>query len=197
MRRRYGLDGQFVAAHIGNMSLTYDFDLILNVAAKLPQITFVFAGEGSQQHYLLEQIAMMKLANVKMLGLLPYEEMPGVWAASDICLIALKDHSVAGGTMPAKLFEAMATGTPIVAAIRGEAEAILKESGAGIPTPIGNTQVMVTVLQTLYKDAVQLSKMSQAGYTYATKHFSPQNSKQLFLDIIKSVVRGKPLGDIV
>ncbi len=184
IRHRFGLEGQFVAAHVGNMSLTYDFNLILDVAHKLPQITFIFAGGGSQELYLREQLADRKIPNVKMLGLLPYHDMPALWAATDICLIALGDHSVAGGTMPAKLFEAMATGTPIVAAIRGEAEAVLNETGAGIPTPIGDPLAMTKVLQTLFDDPQRLQKMSRSGRSYAEQHLSPQHAKSIFLDIV-------------
>ena len=190
IRKRFGLEGQFVAAHVGNMSLTYDLNLILNVAAELPEITFVFAGGGSQQDYLSERIATLKLANVRMLGLLPYEEMPAFWAVTDICLIALGDHSVAGGTMPAKLFEAMATGTPIVAAIRGEGEGVLREAGAGIPTPIGDVQMMTDAVRSLYRNPQQLQKISAAGQTYAKQHFSMQHSKRAFLDVIENVLLG-------
>jgi len=189
MRQRFGLDTQFVAAHIGNMSLTYDFDLILEVAARLPEVTFVFAGGGSQEPYLRAQITKRELRNVKMLGLLPYEDMPALWAATDVCLIALGDHSVAGGTMPAKLFEAMASGTPIVAAIRGEAELVLKETGAGIPTAIGAPLAMVDALQTLLRHPEQRQRMSHAGRAYAEQHLSPIRAKQAFLDLTFRVTR--------
>ena len=53
----------------------------------------------------------------------------------DVCLIALGDHSVAGGTLPAKLYEALATGTPVVAAIRGEGAALLEADGCGHSRP--------------------------------------------------------------
>jgi glycosyltransferase involved in cell wall biosynthesis len=187
MRQRFGLVGQFVAAHVGNMSLTYDFDLILAVAAALPQITFIFAGGGSQAGYLTEQLALRQLPNVKMLGMLPYQDMPALWAAMDVSLIALGDHSVAGGTMPAKLFEAMATGTPIVAAIRGEAEQVLRETGAGIPTPIGDSAAMVAALRKLLESPDQLQQMSQGGRTYAEQHLSPQYAKHVFLNIINDI----------
>ncbi len=189
MRRQFDLEGHFVAAHIGNMSLTYDFDLILAVAESLPQITFIFAGGGSQESYLREQLAKRQLPNVKMLGLLPYQDMPALWAATDICLIALGDHSVAGGTMPAKLFEAMATGTPIVAAIRGEAELVLKETGAGIPTPIGNPQAMADALRNLLEHPAQREQMAQAGRAYAEQHLSPVRAKHTFLKLATQVSR--------
>jgi colanic acid biosynthesis glycosyl transferase WcaI len=193
LRKRYGLEGQFVAAHVGNMSLTYDFDLILNVAAQLPEITFIFAGSGSQESYLREQLSNRQLSNVKMLGILSYSEMPALWACADVCLIALGDHSVAGGTMPAKLFEAMATGTPIVAAIRGEAEFVLKETGAGIPTPIGDPQGMIEALHALSKNPYMLTKMSQAGRAYAEAHLSPQHSRDTFLNLINHIIYSNSL----
>lgn len=191
IRQRFGLEGLFVAAHIGNMSLAHDFGLILDVAAQSPQITFVFAGGGSQESYLREQIDKRKLQNIKMLGILPYQDMPALWAATDVCLIAFGDHSIAGGAMPTKLFEAMATGTPIVAAIRGEAALALTETGAGIPTTIGDPQSMVYALQTLFEHPEQRRQMSLAGRAYAEQHLSPMRAKQVFLDIASRIVNSK------
>lgn len=187
---RLGIKGHFVAAHIGNMSLTYDFDIILQTAAALPGVIFLFAGDGSQAAHVREQIAQRNLANVMVLGLLPHQDMPSVWAAADACLIALRDHSLAGGTRPAKMYEAIATGTPIVAAIRGEGEALLKDAGAGIAVPIGDAGAMIQAVQTLVGDRALRDSFSKKGRAYAEANLSPAHVKHSYLNILESVSNG-------
>lgn len=189
-RTKFGVNGRFVAVHVGNMSLTYDFDIILDTAAALPDMVFLFAGDGSQSSRIREQIVSREIDNVVMLGALPHAQMPAVWAAADVCLIALRDHSVAGGTRPAKMYEAMATGTPVIAAIRDEGEKMLKEAGAGIVVPIGDTEAMLEAVHTLAKEHTLHKTFSKNGRTYAEALLSPERVKQSYLDILEGVSNG-------
>ncbi len=94
--------------------------------------------------------------------------------------------------MPAKLFEALAAGVPSVAAIRGEAEAVLNETGAGVPVPIGDPEAMIQALQALNGDPQRRKEMGRAGRAYAEQHLSLQVAKQVLLDLCAQVVAGKP-----
>jgi colanic acid biosynthesis glycosyl transferase WcaI len=185
MRARLGLGDRFTAVHVGNMSLTYDMDTILAAARLLPEVTFVFAGGGAQAAA-VEQAAS-DLPNVVLTGVLPHEDMPALWAAADVCLIALRDHSVAGGTLPAKMYEALATGTPIVAAIRGEGAALLEGAGAGLVVPIGAAGIMADGLRVLAQDAGRRAQMGAAGRAYAEAHLSPEQVKAAYLSIFERV----------
>ncbi|MEO8392618.1 MAG: glycosyltransferase family 4 protein [Chloroflexota bacterium] len=189
VRVRYGLGERFTAVHIGNMSLTYDFDILLDAAAALPEIAFLFAGGGSQGARIEAQIEERGLTNVQLAGVLPHEQMPGIWAAGDVALIALGDHSVAGGTRPAKLYEALATGTPVIAAIRGEGAALIEEANAGIVVPIGDSAAMIAALSKL-KDSPELrAQMSAAGRAYAETALSPEHVKRAYVEIFERVIR--------
>ncbi len=188
VRQRYGLDG-LVAVHVGNMSLTYDFDILLDAAASLPDLTLVFAGGGSQAERIETQVRDRGLTNVRLLGVLPHEDMPGIWAAADLCLIALGDHSVAGGTRPAKLYEAMATGTPVVAAIRGEGAALIEEAGAGIVVPIGDAPAMVEAICSLQASPERRAAISAAARRYAENAFSPESVKRAYMEIFERVTK--------
>ncbi len=189
-RARYAPGNRFVAVHVGNMSLTYDLDILLDAAVALPEILLLFVGGGSKAEAVEAQSLARGLANVRFLGVLPHEQMPEVWAAADVCLIALGDHSVAGGTRPAKLYEALATGTPVVAAIRGEGAALLNEAGAGIAVPVGDSAAMIAALRTLQAAPERRAQMSAAGRAYAETALSPEPVKRAYVSIFERV-RGK------
>jgi glycosyltransferase involved in cell wall biosynthesis len=186
-RQHYGLGERFCVVHVGNMSLTYDFDIMLDTAAALPEALFIFAGGGSQAERVQAQARARGLSNVTFTGVLPHDAMPGLWAAADACLVALGDHSVAGGTRPAKLYEALATGTPIVAAIRGEGAALLAESSAGVVVPVGNREAMIAALRALKDSPEQRARMSAAGRAYAETALAPERVERAYLDIFERV----------
>ena len=195
-RQQFGLGERFIVAHIGNMSLTYDFHVMLTAAALLPEITFLFVGGGSQAGWVEAQVQERHLDNVIFTGVLPHDAMPGVWAAADVCLIALGDHSVAGGTRPAKLYEALATGTPTVAAIWGEGAALLESAGAGVVVPIGDAEAMAAALRSLAADPERCAAFSAAARAYAEQHLAPQLVVDAYLDIFRQVMKANRRGDV-
>ncbi|MBN1309943.1 MAG: hypothetical protein JXB30_00900, partial [Anaerolineae bacterium] len=85
---------------------------------------------------------------------------------------------------------AMATGTPIVAAIRDEGEALLKEAGAGIAVPIGDVEAMIHAVQTLVRDRSARELFSKKGRAYAEANLSPERVKQSYLNILEGVRNG-------
>lgn len=191
-RARLGIaPDRAVALHIGNMSITYDFDLILTAAAAQPDIAFVFVGGGSQEPDIRQKVAERGLTNVTLAGVLPHDAMPDAWASGDLCLVAMGDHALASGTRPAKLYEALATGTPVVAAIRGEGAAVIDESGGGVATPVGDSSAYIESIGSLTADPARRAAMRAAGRAYAEAHFSPGQVKDAYLEVIRRAgVRG-------
>lgn len=190
-RARFDLGDRFTVVHIGNMSLTYDFKTMIETAAALPELFFLFVGGGSQEQTIRGWVAERGLENVRFAGVLPHTEMPLVWAAADACLIALGDHSVAGGTRPAKLYEALATGTPVVAAIRGEGAALVEEAGAGIVVPIGDAASMAAALKRLASSPDERKALAQRGRAYAEANLSPEQVRNAYLEVFERATTTK------
>lgn len=190
-RARFDLGDRFTVVHIGNMSLTYDFKTMIETAAALPELLFLFVGGGSQEQTIRGWVAERGLENVRFAGVLPHTEMPLVWAAADACLIALGDHSVAGGTRPAKLYEALATGTPVVAAIRGEGAALVEEAGAGIVVPIGDAAAMAAALKQMVAFPDERKALSQHGRVYAEANLSPEQVRNAYLEVFECAITTK------
>jgi glycosyltransferase involved in cell wall biosynthesis len=187
-RHRFGLGDAFTAVHVGNMSLTYDMDVILETAVRLPQMRFLFAGGGSQAAHVEAQIAERGLSNVTLLGILPHGDMPALWAAADACLIALRDHSVAGGTLPAKLYEAIATGTPVIAAIRGEGAALVEKSGVGIVVAINDADAYSAALHELANDPERAAPYRAAARAYAEANLGVEGVTEAYVGVLETIV---------
>ncbi|NEO32917.1 MAG: glycosyltransferase [Symploca sp. SIO3C6] len=91
-------------------------DLLIEVARELPEVQFVFAGGNESQVEAYRQQARQQQANnVTFLGYIKHEQLPALLQAADILAHPHCSGEAASFTSPLKLFEYMASGTPIVA----------------------------------------------------------------------------------
>jgi glycosyltransferase involved in cell wall biosynthesis len=187
MRARFGLDRRFVVVHVGNLSLFHDFKTILDAAERLPHITFWFVGDGAQGAYVRERAAGM--ANVIFTGTVPFDDMPGVWAAADASVISMSDTRIAGGARPTKLYESLTAGVPVVAAIRGEGAALIEASGGGRVVPLGDDEAMASALRSLSDDADAWAEQGFAGRAYAERHFAPEAVAAAYAQILEKAAQ--------
>jgi glycosyltransferase involved in cell wall biosynthesis len=115
------------------MGLAQGLDLVLDIAAAvrdLDRVQFVLIGEGAERESLQRRIDVDKLYNVRLLRGLPKEKIPALLAASDVALLVLK-YSIPGA-VPSKIYEAMASGLPILFAGGGEGARRVLDARAGI-----------------------------------------------------------------
>ncbi len=192
VRQQFAPDDRLLAAYIGNLGLVYDFDTLLDAAAALPDMVFLLAGGGSQQEYLEDQLRARDLHNVRLAGVVPHAEVPALWAAADVCVFALKDHPLFEGTLPAKMFEAMAAGIPVVGAIRGEAAELLIRTGAGVAVSPGDGRGLTAALERLAASPAERMRMGAAGRAYAEASLSAQQAATSFDHILQAAARPGP-----
>ncbi len=91
-------------------------DLLLEVAQKLPEIQFVFAGgTGDRLKHYQQQAKDKQLNNVTFLGYIQHDRLPSLLQAADILAHPHCSGEAATFTSPLKFFEYLASGVPIVA----------------------------------------------------------------------------------
>jgi len=91
-------------------------NLVIEVAKEMPQAQFAFAGGNPSevQHY--QQLAQEKQTpNVTFVGHLPQNQLASLLQAADILVHPHRSGNAAATTSPMKLFDYLASGTPIVA----------------------------------------------------------------------------------
>jgi glycosyltransferase involved in cell wall biosynthesis len=86
------------------------------VRKKNEGVNFIIIGEGSQRKK-LEGLSQKENSNVRFLGRVPHEDMPGYLASSDL-YVDTYFSNVGGGGIGVATMEALACGLPVVAARR-------------------------------------------------------------------------------
>jgi glycosyltransferase involved in cell wall biosynthesis len=134
-RREMGLDGKFVASYVGTHGMAHGLDVVLRAGKRLrhrDDIVFLLVGDGAERERLVDQRDQMGLDNVIMIGQQPKERMPEIIAASDACMVLLRDTALFRTVIPSKIFEAMAMERPIILGVRGESQGIVEACECGI-----------------------------------------------------------------
>jgi len=133
---RLGLSDCFNVMFAGTMGTGQALDSVLEAAAlcrqTLPNVRFVFVGGGVDRNRLGKKAGDLGLANVCFLPRQPMSAMGAVLGLADVLLVHLKDHPLFSITIPSKTQAYMASGKPLLMAVRGDAAQLVTESGCGL-----------------------------------------------------------------
>jgi glycosyltransferase involved in cell wall biosynthesis len=128
------------------------------------------AGDGAEARPLRDQLARQPAHNVKLLGSLPYEEIPRLYEQVDAAAVLLRDRPVFRAALPTKIFEAVAAARPVVLSARGEAAELVERHGAGIVVPPEHPQALAEGLRRLARDRAKLTELGRNGRRLAEAH---------------------------
>lgn len=108
IRERLGIGtDDFLCLYSGNMAEKQGLDIVLDAAARLPEVRFLLCGEGPRKEELME--AARGLRNVEFWPLQPDAHLPALLSAADAHLVVQR-RDTADLVMPSKLVNIMAVG---------------------------------------------------------------------------------------
>jgi glycosyltransferase involved in cell wall biosynthesis len=137
-------------------------------------IKFRFFGDGSEKPGLLKLREQLGLTQVEFYDSQPKSRMPEIVAAFDASIVPLRKGDLFRETLPAKMFEAMAAGIPIVLSADGEARLLAKEAGAAICVEPENPEALAQAISDLYQSPALARELGLNGRRYAMQHFDWQ-----------------------
>jgi colanic acid biosynthesis glycosyl transferase WcaI len=171
-RRELGIGDQLVVMYAGNVGFSQSLNLVVDAAARFPDIAFVINGDGAARKKLEEDCA--QLANVYFGDYQPIERLNEVLATGDIHLVPLR-AGLASVSVPSKSYSILAAGRPMLAAIDPGTEIpnMLEQSGAGVAVEPDNSAAFIEALSQLVSKRNQLHEMGASGRTWVETHASP------------------------
>jgi glycosyltransferase involved in cell wall biosynthesis len=194
LAEQLGFDSHKVFLYAGTHGLSQGLDVILE-AAKLtrdPDILYVLAGEGADKDALVAKARDEKIGNVLFLPNQPKASMPALLNVAYAGIVSLKPLDLFRDALPSKMFESMAVGQPLVAALWGEGADVVRAADCGLVTEPGNARQMRDAVETLAADPRRAQEMGRRGREYVDEHFNRHRIALRLHALLMEVVRSRP-----
>lgn len=189
--KRYNLDpDKFYIVYSGNVGLTQNMDLLLEVAKELKDelqnLSFVIIGDGADKERVQNRVIDEKIKNVIMLPFQPYEDIAHVFSLGDVGLIISKP-GVGNNSVPSKTWSIMAAGKPVLASFDEDSELckMIERIGCGRLASAGNKDKLKDEIRALInRDNRELGKI---GAEYIYKYANRDKCVSAYIEAIKQV----------
>lgn len=171
----------------GNIGVAQNVDSIILVAKKIENKNIVFhiVGSGTELENCKELAEKNKLENVIFHGRKPLSEMPFFYSKADAMLITLVADEFLSRTIPGKLQSYMFAGKPIIGAINGETQNIIKEAKCGFCCNVENIEEFACNIEKFAQlTSENRTMLAQNSRKFYDLHFS----KDIFLSELEKVL---------
>lgn len=186
-RETYDLHAPNLITFIGTFATQYDFEAMFAVAERFKDredTQFAFIGGGSQA----ETVEQFNLPHVRRIPWIHHAEIPQAWAASTLTYWMMRDQPLYKGTIPAKLYEALAMGVPVIAAMEGAGATIIAESGGGLSVKCGDASGLTKAIQNVLGSPELRNRYKKSGRSYAETHFDPEWVAERYENTLKVAI---------
>ena len=191
---RYGLDrSKFYVTYCGNIGLTQNMDMLLEVAKELeckPDIHFVLIGEGAYKAKVQEIINEKQIKNVTLLPFQPYEDISHVFSLGDVGLVISKP-GVGENSVPSKTWSILSVSRPVLANFdENELKEIVDKHKCGVFTKAGDKAAFKKAILDLYRNGAQCREMGENGRRFILENLTRAVGTQKYVDVIKMFEKG-------
>jgi glycosyltransferase involved in cell wall biosynthesis len=179
-------EGKCIALYAGLHGLAQGLDQLLEAAARLrnDDLRFLLVGDGTEKASLVEAARAQGLDNVTFHPARPREEIPGLLASADIAIVPLKRRLI--GAVPSKLYEAMASGLPVVLVAEGEPADIVRSTGSGIVVAPGDIDGLAGAVRQLARSPDARLRFGVAAREAAVERFDRRRLCDEFIQALES-----------
>jgi glycosyltransferase involved in cell wall biosynthesis len=174
LRQAQGLAGKKVVLYAGTFGRANDIPTVVAAAEALvaadPAVTFLFLGHGYYAP-LVAAAAARWPGRIRLVGGQPRHAVFSWFALADVAVVSFLDMPVLDTNSPAKLYDALAVGTPVVVTNRGWTKALVEEHGCGWYALAGDAAGLACRLRAVLANAANRVAAGQRGQALARREF--------------------------
>jgi glycosyltransferase involved in cell wall biosynthesis len=191
---QYGLAGRFVVGYAGAIGPSNALETQLPAAARelaargQGDVTFLVVGDGRSLPALRD--AVTDLPGVVLAGTMPKREIPCAIRTCDVMLVLFADVPILAMNSPNKLFDALASGRPVIVNSPGWTKDLVESHQVGLYVPAGDGLALADAIQSLARDPETLMRMGDRARALAESDFSRDELAQRVLDVLERAVSG-------
>ena len=184
--------GGFNVVYTGNISPAQDLETITEAAKicidnGLQDLRFIIVGDGmSRTHFedLVEKAGIKE--HFYFEGFHPIEDVPKYTDIADALLGTLKKDGLEDYSIPAKVMSYLAAGKPLLLAMEGEPEQILREADCGLSSKPGDAMALADNIKKLYHmPEAERKELGEHARVYQQAHFERDRNIDRMLEVIK------------
>ncbi len=175
----HGVDAErFTVLYAGIFNPPQGLDILLDAAkafaaeppARGPRPQFVLVGGGAERERLVARVRDEGLAGeVVFVPEQPRERIPGFLQAADTVAVTLRPRRDTH-TVPSKIYEAMASGNPILLSADGAPAEIVRASEGGLASPAGDCEALCANVRRLLEDPAEAASLGERARAFAAHH---------------------------
>ena len=177
--------GPLRVLYAGTIGLAHGITTLLEAArlAGPDVVQVVVAGGGAEA----DLVAAGAPGNVRAIGIVAPEAVPGLYAEADAGVVLLRDRPILSGALPTKLLECLAAGRPAVLSAHGEAAALLEDTGTGLAVAPEDPAALADAFRRLHADAALRGRLGAAGRALARSRFDRDVSVRAWAGVLEGV----------
>lgn len=189
---KYNLDpNKFYITYCGNIGLTQNMDLLLDVAKELSSeenIHFVLVGEGADKSRVVGRVENENIKNISFLPFQPYEDISHVFSLGNAGLIISKP-GVGENSVPSKTWSIMSAECPVIANFdENEIKSILNDNNCGIFTKAGDKEAFKNAILELYHNQEKAVQLGKNGRQFIMENLTREIGTSKYVKVVKEVM---------
>ena len=177
LRQMHDLNGKHVILYAGTFGRANDIPTLVAAAEAMAstdsEVVWLFLGHGLFKP-LIAAAAARCPGRIRLLGGQARHEVFGWFALAAVSVVAFLGLPVLDSNSPAKLYDSLAVGTPVIVTNAGWTKALVEQHGCGWYVPAGDADALVGQLWTLLAYPEMLAAAGVNGRQLALAEFDRQ-----------------------
>jgi glycosyltransferase involved in cell wall biosynthesis len=174
LRQEQGLAGKQVILYAGTFGRANDIPTLVaaaeTMAATEPDTVWLFLGHGFHEP-LIAAAAARWPGRIRLVGGQARHEVFTWFALAAVSVVSFLDMPVLDTNSPAKLYDSLAVGTPVIVTNRGWTKALVEQHACGWYVPAGDAETLAAQLRQLLAQPGTLLRAGNRGRLLAAQEF--------------------------
>ncbi len=191
LRRAQGLDGKKVVLYAGTFGRANDIPTLVMAAeteaAADADVVWLFLGHGYYEP-LVAAAAARWPGRIRLVSAQPRHAVFAWFGLADVAVVSFLALPVLDANSPAKLYDALAVGTPVVVTNQGWTKTLVEAHGCGWFTPAGDAPQLAACLRDLLAQPASLQAAGLRGQVLARQAFDRQQLAAAVQQVLEKAV---------
>ena len=192
LRRSQDLVGKRVILYAGTFGRANDLPTLVAAAEAMAatdsDAVWVFLGHGFFEP-LLAAAAARWPGRIRLVGGQARHEVFSWFALAEVSVVSFLGLPVLDSNSPAKLYDSLAVGTPVVVTNQGWTKTLVEQHGCGWYVPAGAPDALATKLQELLAQPAVLATAGANGRSLAATEFDRQRLAQRVQQLLEAAAK--------